>query len=119
MCVCGGECVPFFCTFIKNAPVVLCVSQFLSFCFLFGVGALVYIYMQEKHVLERHQLRNMFMNVSSHEPEMKTTPDHHHHHDDDGGWNHQNNDKWKILHDQVVSDSDHGRTLIQFVTQRL
>jgi hypothetical protein len=25
--------------------------------------------------------------------------------------------RWKICHDQVVPDSDHGRTLIQFVAQ--
>jgi hypothetical protein len=43
---------------------------------------------KEKHVLERNQLREMFQ------------------------------ESWDILHDVVVQDSDHGRTLIQFVAQR-
>ena len=45
---------------------------------------------KEKHVLERNELRDLFAGSRHH---------------------------WKIWHDQVVSDSDHGRTLIQFVAQ--
>ena len=44
-----------------------------------------------KHVLERNELREIFSD--------------------------KNND-WTILHDQVVLDGDHGRTLIQFVAQK-
>ena len=43
------------------------------------------------HVLERHELRDMF----------QTT-----------------NDTWNILNDEIASDTDHGRTLIQFVAER-
>jgi hypothetical protein len=45
---------------------------------------------KESHVLDRHELAQMFAGHAS----------------------------WTILHDQVVTDSDHGRTLIQFVAER-
>jgi hypothetical protein len=53
--------------------------------------------LKEKHVLERNELAEIF---------------------------HQSLDsngqvKWRILHDEIVMDSDHGRTLIQFVAQRV
>jgi hypothetical protein len=44
----------------------------------------------EKHVLERNELQDMFQSPA-----------------------------WSIVHDQVVKDTDHGRTLIQFVAQRV
>jgi len=49
---------------------------------------------KEKHVLERTELSNLF------------TPR-------DAG----QSGTWQILHDRVVADSDHGRTLIQFVAE--
>jgi hypothetical protein len=48
---------------------------------------------KEKHVLERHTLADIF-----------SSP--------------KNCSGWTILHDEVVLDSDHGRTLIQFVAQK-
>ena len=46
------------------------------------------------HVLGRHDLREMFQST------------------DDRA-------KWSIINDEIASDTDHGRTLIQFVAQRL
>jgi hypothetical protein len=43
----------------------------------------------EKTVLERHELSELF------------------------------SDEWKILHDEIALDSDHGRTMIHFVAQKL
>jgi len=51
---------------------------------------------QEKHVLERNELCDLF----------SATPR------EDGESSH-----WIILHDKVAQDNDHGRTLIQFVAQ--
>ncbi len=53
---------------------------------------------KEKHVLERYELRDLFA------PQSSTA----------GGAAH-----WKVLYDEVALDSDHGRTMIQFVAQRL
>jgi hypothetical protein len=49
---------------------------------------------KEKHVLERNELRTLFEEAT-----------------------YSTSSRWKICHDQVVPDSDHGRTLIQFVAQ--
>jgi hypothetical protein len=57
---------------------------------------------KEKHVLERDELRALFSTALS------TTPNVH------GA---AALPCWNIVHDQVVLDSDHGRTLIQFVAQ--
>jgi hypothetical protein len=46
---------------------------------------------QEKHVLERNELRDLFAAGSS---------------------------SWEVLRDEIVTDSDHGRTLVQFLAQR-
>jgi len=51
---------------------------------------------QEKHVLERNELCDLFSTKAN----------------EDGESSH-----WKILHDKVAQDNDHGRTLIQFVAQ--
>jgi hypothetical protein len=53
---------------------------------------------QEKHVLERYELRDLFV------PQPSTA----------GGAA-----TWKVLYDEVALDSDHGRTMIHFVAQRL
>ena len=63
---------------------------------------------KEKHVLERNELADLFSGSRSNEsltaesnmPQQESAP------------------KWTILLDQVVTDSDHGRTLIQFVARR-
>lgn len=52
---------------------------------------------KEKHVLERNELRALFATTTA----CDTT----------------STCSWKIMHDEVVLDSDHGRTLIQFVAQ--
>jgi hypothetical protein len=57
---------------------------------------------KEKHVLERDELRALFSTPLS------TTPTDH---------TGASFPCWNIVHDQVVLDSDHGRTLIQFVAQ--
>jgi hypothetical protein len=56
---------------------------------------------QEKHVLERYELRDLFV------PQPFTA----------GGA--ESVAKWKVLYDEVALDSDHGRTMIHFVAQRL
>jgi hypothetical protein len=53
---------------------------------------------QEKHVLERYELRDLFVSKSS----------------TAGG-----EANWKVLYDEVALDSDHGRTMIHFVAQRI
>ena len=45
------------------------------------------MYVQEKHVLERDELNKMFCAGIG----------------------------WSVLHDDIVQDSDHGRTLLNFV----
>jgi hypothetical protein len=54
---------------------------------------LVSVLPQEKHVLERYELRDLFAPPT--------------------GAN------WKVLYDEVALDSDHGRTMIHFVAERL
>jgi hypothetical protein len=56
---------------------------------------------KEKSVLERHELRELFMNKNAT--------------DNDSG----NVGHWEILHDEICSDGDHGRTLVNFVARRL
>ncbi|GKY91477.1 hypothetical protein MPSEU_000120000 [Mayamaea pseudoterrestris] len=51
------------------------------------------------HVLERHELRNMFQAAPV-------------------SGNSKQRDEWKILRDDIVTDTDHGRTLLQFVVER-
>jgi hypothetical protein len=58
---------------------------------------------QEKHVLERYELRDLFA------PQPCTA----------GEGAEVAVAKWKVLYDQVALDSDHGRTMIHFVAQRL
>jgi hypothetical protein len=63
---------------------------------------------KEQHVLERYELRDMFTNptITRNDPL--------------GGTSNMSDplpSSWQILHDKVVLDSDHGRTIIQFVAQ--
>ena len=50
---------------------------------------------QEKHVLERNELSDLFGKPTD---RGATSP-------------------WEILHDEVTQDCDHGRTLVQFVAR--
>jgi len=57
---------------------------------------------QEKHVLERYELRDLFQSIVV-----------------GVGTDNATASQWKILHDQVALDSDHGRTMIHFVAVKL
>lgn len=71
-------------------------TRFLSYASLF-----VFCYFaQEKHVLERDELSTIFRNCRTKQGSECT-----------------NKRGWQVLHDRVVVDCDHGRTLIQFVAE--
>lgn len=57
-------------------------SSFFAFCLS------MFTLFQEKHVLQRHELRDMFRG------------------------------SWDVLRDEIVTDNDHGRTLVQFVARK-
>ena len=84
--------VLFFSRTFSLMPFVYTVSAF--WCF---VGGFLCVF-QEKHVLERTQLADMFLPSSS--TSTKPLPG-----------------QWTIHCDQVVPDGDHGRTLIQFLAE--
>ena len=62
----------------------------------------------EKTVLERNELQNIF--IMSHQQRDDDNND-----DDDKNNNYS---RWEVLHDDIVLDSDHGRTMIHFVARR-
>jgi hypothetical protein len=63
-----------------------------------------FLHPKEQHVLDRDELHIMFTSTSN----IAEITKHH---------SSESQRSWKILHDEVVLDSDYGRTLIQFVAQ--